>query len=137
MIGVVLKSQDGGTSIYPPWLNISLAEATQSLNASVIFTMASEVTAELFPRLSPDQHEVILQPSGIIIPIVESFEDIRRLSTSQYLQETACLVRIHGVILVWTVAVENVLPQARELEKLLREELELPMETTSTRPRTA
>jgi hypothetical protein len=137
MIGVVLKSQVGGTSIYPPWLNTTITEATESLNASVIITMVSEVTAVLFDQLSPFQHEITLHPSGLSIPIVECFEDVRQLSTSKQPERTACLVRKYGILLVWTAAVENILPQARELEKLLREELSLPIATTGPGSRTS
>jgi hypothetical protein len=137
MIGVVLKSQDGGTWIYPPWLNTTITETTESLNASVIITMVSEVTAVLFHRLSPFQREITLHPSELSIPIVESFEDVVQLSTSKQLERRACLKRKYGILLVWTAAVENILPQARELEKLLREELGLPIATTSPSSRTS
>jgi hypothetical protein len=129
MIGVVLKSQDGGTSTYPTWLHTSITAATESLNSSVMFTMVSDVTDTLFLRLPASHHEVVLHSSGISIPVVESFDDVIQLSMAENPEGSACLVRDQRILLIWTMAVETILPRARDLEKLLREELHLPIAT--------
>jgi len=100
-------------------------EAINSIDAAIAFTMASEITATLFRQMSPYQSEILVQPQGIRIPIVESFEDVIHLGSNNQIRGYSCIVRREKAILVWSSSVENILPHGAELEKLLLETVSL------------
>lgn len=86
-----------------------------------IEAMASEITATLFRQMSPYQSEILVQPQGIRITVVESFEDTVRLLIADQIRGSPCILRSERVILVWSNSVENILPRGAELEMLLLE----------------
>jgi len=125
IIGVIIKLAHDQRSIYPPTLHPMTIEAINSIDAAIAFTMASEITATLFRQMSPYQSEILVQPQGIRIPIVESFEDVIHLGSNNQIRGYSCIVRREKVILVWSSSVENILPHGAELEKLLLETVSL------------
>jgi hypothetical protein len=125
MVGVMIKQANNSRSIHPPTLHPMTIEAAGSIDAAIVFTMASEITAALFRQMSPYQSEILVQPQGIRIPIVGSFKDVVNLATAQKLRGSSCIVRNERVILVWSNLVENILPHGAELEKLLLETVRL------------
>jgi hypothetical protein len=121
MLGVMIKLMDDQHSIHPPALHSMAAEAMNSMDGGVAFTMASDITATLFRQMSPYQSEILVQPQGIRIPIVDSLEDVIYLGTTKKMRGSSCIVRKDKVIVVWSNSVENILPHGAELEKLLLE----------------
>ena len=124
MLGVIIKLVDDQHSIYPPTLNAMASEAMKSTDGAVSFMMASDITSTLFRQMSPYQNE-ILTPQGIKIPIVDSLEDVIYLGTTNKLKGACCIVRKDRVVLLWSTAVENILPHGAEVEKLLLETVSL------------
>lgn len=120
-IGVVMKLPHNQRSIHPPALHQMTIEAVDSVDAAIAFTMASEITATLFRQMSPYQTEILVEPQGVKIPVVDSMENFIHLANTDQLTGSACIVRSERVILVWSNSVENILPHGAELEKLLTE----------------
>lgn len=125
MLGVMIKLLNDQHSVHPPTLNSRAAEAMKSTDGAVMFTMSSDITSTLFRQMSPYQTEILVQPQGIKIPVLDSFEDVIYLGTTNKLKGSSCIVRKDRVILVWSDAVENILPHGAELEKLLLETVSL------------
>jgi len=121
MVGVMMKLAYNQHAIHPSTLHPMAVEAINSIDAAIAFTMASEITATLFRQMSPYQSEIVVQPQGIRIPIVESFGDITRLASTDQIRGSSCIVRKERIILVWSNSVENILPHGAELEMLLLE----------------
>ena len=124
-VGVMIKLPHDQHSIHPPTLHSMIIEAVNSVDAAIAFTMASEITATLFRQMSPYQTEILVEPQGIRIPIVESLDNIIQLANTNQIRGSACIVRSERVILVWSNSIENILPHGAELEKLLLETVSL------------
>jgi hypothetical protein len=71
--------------------------------------------------MSPYQTEIVIQPHGILIPVVQSMQQVADLVNANQMRGNACIVRNERIVLVWTDSVENLLPHGAELEKLLIE----------------
>lgn len=121
MVGIMMKLADHRWSVAPTNLHMDTIQAIDSLDAVIAFTMVSEITATLFRQISPYQTEIVIQPRGIKIPIVNTFEDVVYLATTKRLDGSACLVRRQKLVLVWSDMVESILPHGAEVEKLLLE----------------
>jgi hypothetical protein len=121
MVGIMMKLADHRWSVEPANLHEDTIQAIDSLDAVIAFTMVSEITATLFRQISPYQTEIVIQPRGIKIPIVNTLEDVFYLATTKRLDGSACLVRRQRVVLVWSNMVESILPHGAEVEKLLLE----------------
>jgi hypothetical protein len=121
VVGVMIKRDVDQHSIHPPNLNPMTIEAINSLDCGIAFTLTSEITATLFRQMSPFQNEIIVQPQGIRIPIVESLQDVIYLASTKRLIGSACGVKKEKLILVWSDSVENILPHGAEMERLLLE----------------
>jgi hypothetical protein len=120
-IGVMMKVGNNELARQPSTLYPTVIAAFESIDASVAFTMSSEITASLFRQMSPYQTDIVIQPHGIRIPIVESLQQVVNLAGANQIRGNACIVRNERVVLVWTDSVDNILPHGTELEKLLVE----------------
>jgi hypothetical protein len=120
-VGVMIKLGKDELARHPPTLNPTVIAAFESIDASIAFTMSSEITASLFRQMSPYQTDIVIQPHGILIPIVQSMQQVADLVTANQMKGNACIVRNERVVLVWTDSIENLLPHGAELEKLLIE----------------
>jgi hypothetical protein len=128
MVGVMIKLAHHQQSIHPPELHPMIIAAVNSIDAAIAFTMASEITGTLFRQMSPYQSEILVQPQGIRIPIVESLDEVIHLASTDQIRGASCIVRSERVILVWSNSVENILPHGAELEKLLMETVSLALQ---------
>jgi hypothetical protein len=124
-VGVMIKLAHYQHSIHPPTLHSKTVEAINTIDAAIAFTMVSEITATLFRQMSPYQSEILVQPQGIRIPVVETFEEVIQLASTNQIRGSACIIRSERIILVWSNSVENILPHGAELEKLLLETVSL------------
>lgn len=120
-IGVMIKVGKDELARHPPTLNPTVIAAFESIDASTAFTMSSDITASLFRQLSPYQRDIVIQPHGFLIPIVQSMQQVIDLANANLLMGNACVIKDDKVILIWTDSVENLLPHGAELEKLLVE----------------
>jgi hypothetical protein len=125
-VGVIMKLEDDQCKVFPEELDPMMMEIICCLDARVALTMASNTTATLFRQISPYQTEIVVQPHGIKIPIVESLDEVLYLASAKKLKGYSCLVRREGIFLVWSNSIENILPHGAESEKLLMETVHFP-----------
>jgi hypothetical protein len=118
-VGVMMKVAEDEFKRFPEELDPAMIKLMSCINAKVAFTMVSKTTATLFRHISPYQNEIVVQPHGIRIAIVESLDDIMYLASTKKLKGFSCLVRREEIFLVWSHAIENILPHGAESEKLL------------------
>jgi hypothetical protein len=118
MIGVAVRLPNNAFFNEPPTLNRLVVDAIKNINPAVAFTMSSEITAAVFRQLSPFQDEIVIQPRGIQIPVIESFS---ALSTgyNPIFNNFVCLVRKEKVVLVWAASVEGILSHGSHIETKL------------------
>lgn len=124
-LGVMIKLRHNQHSIYPSTLHPMFILAINSIDAAVAFTMVSEVILTLFRQMSPYQSEIPVQQQGIRIPIIESLEEFINLDNCSLMGDYSCVIRRERVVLVWSNAVDNILPHGSEVEKLLSETVNL------------
>ena len=120
-VGVMIKLGKDELARHPPTLNPTVIAAFEGIDASIAFTMSSDITASLFRQMSPYQTDIVIQPHGILIPIVQSMQQVADLVNANQMKGNACIVKNERVVLVWTDSIENLLPHGAELEKLLIE----------------
>jgi hypothetical protein len=127
-VGVMMKVAEDEFKIFPEEIQLdpTMIKLISCLNAKVAFTMVSKTTATVFRQISPYQKEIVIQPHGIRIAVVESLDDVIYLASAKKLSGFSCLVRREEVFLVWSNAIENILPHGAESEKLLVETVDFP-----------
>lgn len=118
MIGVAVRLPNKTFISEPPALNRLVVDAVKNINPAAAFTMSSEITAGVFRQLSPFQDEVVIQPRGIRIPVVDSFETLSTEHNSVF-SSFACLMRKEKVVFVWSPSVEGILSHGSHIESKL------------------
>ena len=74
--GVVIQREDGSYVTYPHALSEGIVKATLKLDVPIAFSMSSEVTAALLSQISPEQTQLGDPRTGIVLPIIDSIEQI-------------------------------------------------------------
>lgn len=85
---------------HPPTLNPTVIAAFESIDAPIAFTMSSDITASLIRQMSPYQTEIVIQPNGILIPVVQSIQQVADLANANQIRGNACIVRNERMVLV-------------------------------------
>lgn len=120
-LGVMIQLENQQFAVHPPTLSQSTFTAFELINPPVGFAMASDITASVFRQMSPYQTELVLQPRGIRIPIIDNLDGIARLVTPNFKKSYSCIVKRERLVLVWASNVESILRHGAEIEKLLLE----------------
>ena len=118
-LGVMLRRSPGSYASEPLNISSELLGAVQRLGAPVAFTMSSEVTEMLFQQITPLQTEVLLDPLGTALPIVNSINDIctRKSSVSQ--DDFMCACRQERLVLVWSDSAQGLVGHGGDVETKL------------------
>jgi hypothetical protein len=109
--GVVMQREDGSYVTYPHTLNDEIVKATLELNVPIVFSMSSEVTAALLSQISPEQTQLGDPRTGIVLPIIESIEQIASGEAPVTRDQFICLCKHEQFVLVWGDTVENIVTQ--------------------------
>jgi hypothetical protein len=117
--GVVIQREDGSYVTYPHTLNDEIVKATLDLNVPIAFSMSSEVTAALLSQISPEQTQLGDPRTGIMLPIIESVEQIASGEAPVTRDQFICLCKHEQFVLVWGDTVENIVTQGADIETWL------------------
>ena len=117
--GVVIQREDGSYVTYPHTLNEEVVKATLKLDVPITFTMSSEVTAALLSQIAPEQTQLGDPRSGIVLPIVDSIEQIASGEATVSREQFICLCKQEQLVLVWGDTVENIVTQGTDIETWL------------------
>jgi hypothetical protein len=98
--------------------------AIRSIGLPVAFSMSSDITSTVFSQISPYQTELVIQPRGTRIPIVDSLPGIPARSF-EIRQSFACLVKEENIVLILANTAESALPHGRDVEQMLMETVSL------------
>ena len=101
-------------------MNEQMIIAIRSIGLPVAFTMSSDITSTVFAQISPYQTEIVIQPRGNRIPIVNSLQDVPA-RCFEIKQNHACLVREENIVLLWANTVEDTSPHGSDVEQMLME----------------
>jgi hypothetical protein len=74
----------------------------------------------VFTQISPYQTELVIQPRGTRIPVVDSLQSIPARSF-EIRQSLACLVKQENIVLLLANTVESALPYGSNVEHMLME----------------
>jgi hypothetical protein len=96
-----------------------LLGAVQRLGAPVAFTMSSEITGVLFQQITPLQTEVLLDPLGSVLPIVNSINDICTGKSSISQDTFMCACRQERFVLVWCDSAQGLVAHGSDVETKL------------------
>lgn len=118
-LGVVLQRDDGGYAAHPAYLNENVVKACLSLDVPAAFTMSSEVTQALLRQIQPNQTQFGDQRTGIVLPIINSIEDLGSGKVNIPKDNFICLCRQEQFVLVWGDTVEGILAQGADIETWL------------------
>jgi hypothetical protein len=94
--------------------------AIRSIGLPVAFSMSSDITSTVFAQISPYQTEIVIQPRGTRIPVVNSLQDIPARSF-EIKQSLACLVKEENIVLLWANTLEGASPHGSDVEQMLME----------------
>jgi hypothetical protein len=94
--------------------------AIRSIGLPVAFTMSSDITATVFAQISPHQNEIIIQPRGVRIPVVNSLKLVPSRAF-EVKQSLGCLVREENIVLLCANTMESAVPHGSDIEQMLME----------------
>jgi hypothetical protein len=133
-LGVMLRRSPGSYASEPLNIPPELLGALQRLGAPVAFTMSSEITEVLFQQITPLQTEVLLDPLGSVLPIVNSINDICTGKSSVSQDAFMCACRQERFVLVWCDSAQGLVAHGSDVETklvgLVRTPVSLGLETT-------
>src|SRR5271168_2143508 len=118
-LGVMLRRSPGSYASEPLNISSELLGAVQHLGAPVAFTMSSEVTEVLFQQITPLQTEVLLDPLGTVLPIVNSINDICTGKSSVSQDAFMCACREQRLVLVWGDSPQGLVAHGDDVETKL------------------
>ena len=95
----------------------------------VAFTVASDITSAAFALVSQYQSEIVIQPRGTRIPVVNSLMEVPG-RISEIKQVYACLVKEERIILVFANTIDAANAQGSDTEQMLMETVKHPLATT-------
>lgn len=117
--GVVIQREDGSYVTYPHTLSEDIVKATLKLDVPIAFSMSSEVTAALLSQISPEQTQLGDPRTGIVLPIIDSIEQIASGEAPVGREQFICLCKQEQFVLVWGDTVENIVIQGTDIETWL------------------
>lgn len=115
-----MRCPDDGYIFEPESMEESMKTAIQALASPVAFTMASAIASKVFSQISPYQTELIIQPRGARIPIVDTVDNIQDRGF-EIRQTLACLVKQDRVILLLANTVDSAIAHGQDIEQMLME----------------
>jgi hypothetical protein len=120
VLGVAIRTPDQNYALEPASIAAKIVRAVHVIDIPVSFTMASDITSNVFAQISPYQTEVAIQTRGVTIPVIGSLDEVsvRKFQISQSL---ACLVRDENIILLWAYSVETAIQHGSNIEQMLME----------------
>lgn len=120
VLGVAIRRSDQDYTFEPASMDQQMMTAIRDIGLPVAFSMSSDITSTVFTQISPYQTELIIQPRGTRIPIINSLQDIpaRRFEIKQSL---ACLVKEENIVLLLANNVESAFPHGSNIEQMLME----------------
>jgi hypothetical protein len=101
-----------------------MAAAIRSIGLPVAFTMSSDITSTVFAQISPHQKEIVIQPRGVRIPVINSLKAIPSRAF-EIKQSLVCLVREERIILLCANAMESASSHGSDVEQMLMETVSL------------
>ncbi len=120
VLGVAICRRDEDYAFEPASMKQEMMAAIRNIGLSVTFTMSSDITSRVFSQISPYQTELVIQPRGTRIPIVDSLRAIPARGL-EIRQTMACLVKEENVVMILANTVESVLRQGADVEQMLME----------------
>jgi hypothetical protein len=117
--GVVMQREDGSYVTYPHTLNDEIVKAILKLDVPIAFSMSFEVTATLLSQIPPEQTQLGDPRTGIVLPIIESVEQIASGEAQVTRDQFICLCKHEQFVLVWGDTVENIVAQGADIETWL------------------
>ena len=118
-LGVMLRRSPGSYASEPLHISSELLGAVQRLGAPVAFTMSSEITEILFQQITPLQTEVLLDPLGTVLPVVNSINDICTGKSSVPQDAFMCACRQERLVLVWSDSAQGLVAHGGDVETKL------------------
>lgn len=117
--GVVIQREDGSYVTYPHTLNEEIIKATLKLDVPIAFSMSSEITSALLSQIAPEQTQLGDPRSGIVLPIIDSIDQIASGEAPITRDQFICLCKQEQFVLVWGDTVENIVQQGNDIETWL------------------
>lgn len=120
VLGVAIRRPDDDYTFEPASMEQRMMTAIRCIGLPVAFSMSSDITSTVFTQISPYQTELVIQPRGTRIPIVDSLLSIPSRSF-EIRQSLACLVKEENVVLLLANTAESALAHGRDVEQMLME----------------
>jgi hypothetical protein len=120
VLGVAIRRPDDDYTFEPAAMDEQMMTVICSIGLPVAFSMSSDITSTIFSQISPYQTELVIQPRGTRIPVVDSLQGIAARSF-EIKQSLACLVKEENIVLLFANTVESALPHGSDVEQMLME----------------
>jgi hypothetical protein len=123
LLGVAVRGPNNDYTFEPAFMDQKMKTAVEQIGHPVVFSMSSEFTSSLFrfsQKMSPYQTELIIQPRGTKIPVIDSLDNIT--SRIKEIKESfACLVKDESIALIWANNAENAKARGSDFEQMMME----------------
>lgn len=120
VLGVAIRRPDEDYAFEPASMDQQMMTAIRSIGLPVAFSMSSDIASTVFTQISPYQTELVIQPRGTRIPVINSLQAIPARSF-EIKQSLACLVKEENIVLILANTVESALPHGAHVEQMLME----------------
>ena len=119
-LGVAILQQNNEYTFEPASMSQDVRLAINSIGLPITFTMSSEISSAVFAQISQYQTEIVIQPRGTRIPVVNSLQDIPT-RIGEIKQIFACLVKKEKIVMLFANTLEGATSQAYDIEQMLME----------------
>ncbi|KAH6999207.1 glycosyl transferase family group 2-domain-containing protein [Ilyonectria sp. MPI-CAGE-AT-0026] len=113
---VAVKTADDDYVFQPTEVNPLLALAIARIDNNAVMSMSSEVLPSIIDSIQPGQRQLVIEPTGMKIPIVESLEEVH---SSLTMVSRACIVVRERVMLVWSNDPRTIVNSGHDIETQL------------------
>lgn len=113
---VAVKTADDDYVFQPTEVNPLLALAIARIDNNAVMSMSSEVLPSIIDSIQPGQRQLVIEATGMKIPIVQSLEEVH---SSLTMVSRACIVVRERVMLVWSNDPRTIVNSGHDIETQL------------------
>lgn len=114
--GLAIKTPESDFIFQPSDVSPLFALAAARIDSKAVLSMASDVIPNIVDSLQPDQKSIYIESTGLMVPILPSFEAVNAELAAT---AKACILVKERVMLVWSNTPKTIVNAAHDVETQL------------------